>query len=70
MMFRYIKDYQVLKGVKPLKNASWSCQFSPFEKTFMDELVILLNYFERRRDMEDVEVLMNSLNAKGIISSI
>ncbi|KAK1422662.1 hypothetical protein QVD17_17948 [Tagetes erecta] len=69
LMIGYIEDDQVLKGVDALKKATLRCQVWPPDERAKDKLVIIMEYMERKRNMEELEGFMNSLVTEGIVSA-
>lgn len=69
LMIGYIEDDQVLKGIEALKNATLHCRVWPPDEHIKDKLMIILEYMERKHNVEEVEGFMNSLVTEGIISS-
>ncbi|KAM0054309.1 putative tetratricopeptide-like helical domain superfamily [Helianthus debilis subsp. tardiflorus] len=69
LMIGYIEADQVLKGVEALKNAVSNCYVSPYEEPIKDKLAIVLEYLERKRNVEEMEGFMESLVAEGVVSS-
>ncbi|KAJ9566001.1 hypothetical protein OSB04_001967 [Centaurea solstitialis] len=65
----YLEDGRVAEGVEALKNATFSCRFLPFQEPIKDKLTVILEYVERRRDVEEVAGFMKSVEAEGIFSS-
>lgn len=70
LMIGYFEGDRVLKGIEALKNATRARRVLQFEERVKDKLVIVLEYLERERDLEEVEGFMKSLEAEGVFSSI